>query len=149
MIFLPLIGGSWDIFVIHGDRTLWAHIHPSFARDTPVTLHLAIRTFMDLQEDISWKYFRAKEKLLITRAWLRYMYTHDIILIECLHLLTLSQISPGFLHVCSTSLLKTLWEMCFLPIWRTFYHLHEIWRTFYHFHQIQNVVCKLFQFGRI
>ena len=48
---------------------------------------------------------------------------------------------PWFIHVCSTSLLKTLWEkekllimrnftffqQCFLPIWRTFYHFHQIW----------------------
>ena len=40
---------------------------------------------------------------------------------------------PLFLHVCSTSLLKTLWEkekllifpQCFLPFWRTFHHFHQ------------------------
>ena len=44
---------------------------------------------------------------------------------------------PSFLRVCSTRLLKTRWEKkkqaisfffphCFLPIWRTFYHSHQI-----------------------
>ena len=40
-----------------------------------------------------------------------------------------------FLCVCSTSLLKILWEkeklplfpQCFLPVWRTFCHFHQIW----------------------
>ena len=46
---------------------------------------------------------------------------------------------PWFLRVCSTSVLKTLWEkkklfvksnlsffaQCFLPIWRTFGHFHR------------------------
>ena len=41
-----------------------------------------------------------------------------------------------FLCVCSTSLLKTLWKkeneqfllfsQCFLPVWITFYHFHQI-----------------------
>ena len=48
---------------------------------------------------------------------------------------------PWFLHVLSTSLLKTLWEkekllvmsnftfspQCFLPVWRTFCHFHQGW----------------------
>ena len=48
---------------------------------------------------------------------------------------------PWFLCVCSASLLKTLWEKdkllvtsnlsfsprCFLPVWRTFCHFHQIW----------------------
>ena len=55
--------------------------------------------------------------------------------------LTLSQTSPGFLHVYSTSLLKTLWEkdkllvtsnlsffpQCFLPVWITLCHFRQIW----------------------
>ena len=54
--------------------------------------------------------------------------------------LTLPQTSSGFLCVCSASLLSTLWgkgeiaryeqfllcPQCFLPIWRTFYHFHQI-----------------------
>ena len=47
---------------------------------------------------------------------------------------------PRFLCVCSTSLLKTLWvkekllvtsnfsfAQCFLPVWITVYHFHQIW----------------------
>ena len=42
---------------------------------------------------------------------------------------------PWFLRVCRTSLLKTQWEkekfllflQCFLPVWRTFCHPHQIW----------------------
>ena len=54
--------------------------------------------------------------------------------------LTLSQTSPGFLRVCSTSVLKTLgkgeiarneqfllFPQCFLPVWITFCHLYQIW----------------------
>ena len=55
--------------------------------------------------------------------------------------LTLSQTSPCFFfRVCSTSLLKTLWEkekllvtsnfsflpQCFLPFWRSHHHFHQI-----------------------
>ena len=54
--------------------------------------------------------------------------------------LTLSQKSPVFFRVCSSSLLKTLWENgkllimsnfsffppCFLPVWKTFYHFYQI-----------------------
>ena len=46
---------------------------------------------------------------------------------------------PWSLHVYSASLLKTLWEIAryeqfllfqlyFLPIWRTFCHIHQIWK---------------------
>ena len=47
---------------------------------------------------------------------------------------------PWILRVCTASLLKTLWEkkklryasnisfsQCFLSIWRTLYHFHQIW----------------------
>ena len=47
---------------------------------------------------------------------------------------------PWFLHVCSTSLLKTAWvkkkllnkqflffPQCFLPVWKLFCHFHQIW----------------------
>ena len=45
---------------------------------------------------------------------------------------------PWFLRVCCTSLLKIPWEkekllvtsnfpQCFLPVWRTFFHFHQIW----------------------
>ena len=55
--------------------------------------------------------------------------------------LTLSPNKSWFLHVCSISLLKTQWErekllersnfslfpQCFLPLWRTSWHFHQIW----------------------
>ena len=46
---------------------------------------------------------------------------------------------PWFLLVCSKSLLKALWEKekwlvkaslfpkCYLPVWRTFFHINQIW----------------------
>ena len=50
------------------------------------------------------------------------------------------QNKPWFLHVCSTSLLKTvgkgeiarneqflLFQQCFLPLWRTFFHFRQIY----------------------
>ena len=49
--------------------------------------------------------------------------------------LTLSQTSLGFCHLCRTSLLKKkkkneneqfLLFQCFLPVWRTFCHFHQI-----------------------
>ena len=49
--------------------------------------------------------------------------------------LTLSQTSPGFLHVCSTN----LFPQCFLPV-------EELFATLIKF---GIVVCKLFQFGRV
>ena len=48
---------------------------------------------------------------------------------------------PWFLHVCSTSLLKTLWEMEKLLIMNTFSFsqcFQPFRRSFCHFHQIQN-----------
>ena len=49
---------------------------------------------------------------------------------------------PWFLRVCSTSLLKTLWEKEKLIVTSNFSFSHSVflpvWRTFCHFHQIQN-----------
>ena len=60
-------------------------------------------------------------------------------------ILILSQISPGFLPVCSTSLLKTLWEKEKLLMTSSFSFSHSVfypfWRTFCHFHKTQN--CRL------
>ena len=59
---------------------------------------------------------------------------------------------PWFLHVCHTSLLKTLWEKEKLLVTSNFsffhnvsYHFHELFAIFMKF---EIVVCKLFQFGR-
>ena len=43
---------------------------------------------------------------------------------------------PWFLSVCSTSLLKTLWEKEKLPVISPFPTVSSVLRTFCHFHQI-------------
>ena len=60
---------------------------------------------------------------------------------------------PWFLHVCSTSLLKTLWEKEKLLVMSDFSFFHSV---FYPFEELSSVfikfeivVCKLFQFGRV
>ena len=65
--------------------------------------------------------------------------------------LTLSQTSPGF-TVCSTSLLKTLWEKKELLVTSNFYFSHSV---FYPFRELSTifikfriVVCRLLQFGK-
>ena len=62
---------------------------------------------------------------------------------------TLSQTSP-VLHVCSTSLLKTPWEMDKLLVMSNFSFSHSI---FYQFEELfaifikfENVICTFFQF---
>ena len=54
-------------------------------------------------------------------------------------LLTLSQTSPCFLRVCSTCLLKTLWEMEKLLVILSF--SNSVFYPFCYFHKIQN--CRL------
>ena len=64
-------------------------------------------------------------------------------------LLILSQTSPGFLRVCSLSLLKTLWEKAtsnFSFSHCVFYLFHK---TFCHSIKFEIVVCKTFQFGKV
>ena len=60
---------------------------------------------------------------------------------------------PWFLRVCSTSLLKTLWEKEKLLVTSNFSFFHSV---FYRFGELssffitfKSVVCKLFQFGRV
>ena len=60
---------------------------------------------------------------------------------------------PWFLRVCSTSLLKTLWEKEKLLVTSNFSFSHSV---FYPFRKLSAiliklkiVVCKLFQFGRV
>ena len=68
-------------------------------------------------------------------------------------LLTLSQTSPGFLRVCSTSLLKTPWEKKKLLVTSNFSFSHSVFYPFGELYAIfikfETVVCKLFQFGRV
>ena len=60
---------------------------------------------------------------------------------------------PWFLRVCSTSLLKTLWEKEKLLVNSNFSFFHSIFYPFGKpsaiFIKIEIVVCKLFQFGRV
>ena len=51
---------------------------------------------------------------------------------------------PWFLHVCNTSLLKTLWEKEKLLITSVFRLLGELYAIFIKF---EIVVCNLFHFG--
>ena len=60
---------------------------------------------------------------------------------------------PLFLWVCSTSLLKTLWEKEKILVTSNFSFSHSV---FYHFGELfaifvkfKIVVCKVFQFGRV
>ena len=66
--------------------------------------------------------------------------------------LTLSETSPGF-YVCSTSLLKTLWEKEKLLVTSNFSFSHSVFYPFGGFYAIfiifKTVVCNLFQFGRV
>ena len=67
--------------------------------------------------------------------------------------LTLSQTSPGFLRVCTSSLLKTLWEKEKLLVtsnfsfsYSVFYRCGELSAIFI---KLKIVICKPFQFGRV
>ena len=68
-------------------------------------------------------------------------------------LLTLSQTSPGFLHVCSTSLLKTPLEKEKLLVTSNFSYSHCVFYPLGElsviFIKFEIIVCKLFQFGRV
>ena len=61
--------------------------------------------------------------------------------------------NPWFLHVCSTSLLKTLWKKEKLLVRSNIAFSNSV---FYHFSELsavlikfEIVVCKVFQFGRV
>ena len=60
---------------------------------------------------------------------------------------------PWFLHVCNTSLLKTLWEKEKLLVTSIFSFSHSVFNPFGElsaiFVKLTIVVCKLFQFGRV
>ena len=60
---------------------------------------------------------------------------------------------PWFLHVCSTSLMKTLWEKEKLLVTSNFSFSHSVFSPFGElsaiFIEIEIVVCKLLQFGRV
>ena len=60
---------------------------------------------------------------------------------------------PWFLHVCRTSLLKTLWEKEKLLITRNFSFFHSVFHPFGElsatFIKLKVVVCKLFLFRRV
>ena len=60
---------------------------------------------------------------------------------------------PWFLRVCSTSLLKTLWEKEKLLVTSNFSFSHSVFFPFRElpviFIKFEIVVCKLFQFGRV
>ena len=60
---------------------------------------------------------------------------------------------PWFLRVCSTSLLKTLWEKDKLLVTSNFSFSHRVFYLFGKlsaiFIEFEIVVCKLFQFGRV
>ena len=60
---------------------------------------------------------------------------------------------PWFLRVCSTSLLKTLWEKEKLLVTSNFSFSHSVFYLFEElsaiFIEFEIVVCKLFQFGRV
>ena len=61
--------------------------------------------------------------------------------------------NPWFLHVCSTSLLKTLWEKEKLLVMSNFSFSHHVFYPFGGlsgiFIRFKNVIYKLFQFGRV
>ena len=63
------------------------------------------------------------------------------------------QNKPWFLHVCSTSLLKTLWEKEKLLVTSDFSFSHSVFYQFAElsaiFIKFETVVCKGFEFGRL
>ena len=67
--------------------------------------------------------------------------------------ITVSETNPGFLYVCSTGLLKTLWEKEKLLVTSNFSFSHSVFYPFGElsaiFIKFEIVVCKLFQFGRV
>ena len=59
---------------------------------------------------------------------------------------------PWFLHVCNTSVLKTLWENEKFLVMSNFSFSHSVFYLYgelCHFHQTWVLVCKLCQFGRV
>ena len=60
---------------------------------------------------------------------------------------------PWFSRVCSTGLLKTLWEKEKLLVTSNFFFAHSVFYPFGGlaaiFIKFEIVVCKLFQFGRV
>ena len=60
---------------------------------------------------------------------------------------------PWFLHVCNTSLLKTLWEKEKLLVTSNFCFSHSVFYPFGKLSailiKVEIVVCKLFQFGSL
>ena len=66
---------------------------------------------------------------------------------------TLSQNKPWFLRVCSTSVLKTLWEKEKLLVTSNFSFSLSVFYLFEEFSAIfvkfEIVVCNVFQFGRV
>ena len=60
---------------------------------------------------------------------------------------------PWFLRVCSTDLLKTVWEKEKLLVTSNFSFSHSVFYSFGELSAIlikfEIVVCKLFQFGRV
>ena len=60
---------------------------------------------------------------------------------------------PWFLRICSTTLLKTLWEKEKLLIMSNFSFSHSVFYPFRELSAIdikfEIVVCKLYQFGRV
>ena len=60
---------------------------------------------------------------------------------------------PWFLRVCSTSLLKTLWENEKLLVTSNFSFSHSVFYPFRelsaNFIKLKIVICKLFQFGSV
>ena len=60
---------------------------------------------------------------------------------------------PWFLHVCSASLLKTLWEKEKLLVTSNFSFSHSVFCLLGALSaiviQFEIVICKLFQFGRV
>ena len=75
--------------------------------------------------------------------------------ILCKQLLTFDPFpnNPWFLRVCSTSLLKTLWEKEKLLVTSNFFFSRSVFYPFGElsaiFTKLEIVVCKLFQFGRV
>ena len=60
---------------------------------------------------------------------------------------------PWFLYVCSTSLLKILWEKKKLLVMSNFFFFHTVFHPFRElstiFIKFKIAVCKLIQFGRV
>ena len=85
--------------------------------------------------------------------YISYIVVREIIVLQYMVRLNPFPNKPWFLRVCSTSLLKTLWEKEKLLVTSNFSFSHSVFYPFEElsaiFVKLRIVVCKVFEFGRV